>query len=170
MEYCGGMNLKDLINKYKDKNELIEENILYNLLKQICLAIKEIKKKNIIHRDLKPQNIFLNKKMEIKIGDFGISKQFNSNKEYTLTINQKGSPAYIAPEIFKDGKYNKKCDIYSLGCIMYELFTLNIYFIDKISDSIKKIDTNKYNYKWQEVIDSLLQVDYNKRLDIDQNC
>ena len=108
--------------------------------------------------------------MEIKIGDFGISKQFNSNKEYTLTINQKGSPAYIAPEIFKDGKYNKKCDIYSLGCIMYELFTLNIYFIDKISDSIKKIDTNKYNYKWQEVIDSLLQVDYNKRLDIDQIC
>ena len=82
MEYCEGQNLKDFINKYKDKKELIEEKILYNIIIQICLGIKEIHNKNIIHRDIKPENIFINDNMEIKVGDFGISKQFNTNKEY----------------------------------------------------------------------------------------
>ena len=64
MEYCSGLNLKEYINK--NKNKLIEENILYNIIKQICLGIKEIHEKNIVHRDLKPENIFLNEKMELK--------------------------------------------------------------------------------------------------------
>ena len=54
MEYCDGQNLRDFINK--NKNELIEENILYNIIKQICIGIREIHNKNIIHRDLKPRN------------------------------------------------------------------------------------------------------------------
>ena len=71
MEYCDGQNLRDFINK--SKNELIEENILYGIIKQICIGIKEIHNKNIIHRDIKPENIFMNKNKDIKIGDFGIS-------------------------------------------------------------------------------------------------
>ena len=55
----------------------------------------------------------------------------------------------------------------SLGCIIYELLTLNIYFMDKFRNEIKKIDSNIYNNKWQELINLLLQIDYNKRLDID---
>ena len=54
MEYCDGQNLKDFIDENKNKNELIEENILYNIIKQICIGIKEIYNKNIIHRDIKP--------------------------------------------------------------------------------------------------------------------
>ena len=53
---------------------MIEEDILYNIIKQICIGIKEIHNKNIIHRDLKPENIFINENNVIKIGDFGISK------------------------------------------------------------------------------------------------
>ena len=60
MEYCDGQNLRDFINEHKKNNELIEEDILYNIIKQICLGIKEIHEKNIIHRDLKPENIFMN--------------------------------------------------------------------------------------------------------------
>ena len=88
----------------------------------------------IIHRDLKPENIFMNKNMEIKIGDFGISKQLN--KEYTLTKNKLGTEYYIAPEIIKEGKYNEKSDIWSLGCIIYELFNLRIYYIDKFMNDL----------------------------------
>ena len=91
MEYCDGQNLKDFINKKIKNNELIEENILYKIIKQICEGIKEIHNKNIIHRDIKLENIFMNDNMEIKIGDFGISKQFNPNKEYTQTLNKVGS-------------------------------------------------------------------------------
>ena len=106
MEYCDGQNLKEFIDKKIKNNEKIEENILYKIIKQICEGIKEIHSKNIIHRDIKPENIFMNDNMEIKIGDFGISKQFNSNKEYTQTVNMTGSREYIAPEILIDGKYN----------------------------------------------------------------
>ena len=117
MEYCDGQNLRDFINK--NNNELIEENILYNIIKQICIGIREIHNKNIIHRDLKPENIFMNDKNDIKIGDFGISKYFWVNKEYTITLKKEGAVKYTAPEILTDGKYNEKADMYSLGCIIY---------------------------------------------------
>ena len=76
MEYCAGQNLRDFININIKNNELIEEDILYNIIKQICIGIKEIHNKNIIHRDIKPENIFMNEKNDIKIGDFGLSKNF----------------------------------------------------------------------------------------------
>ena len=95
MEYCAGQNLKDFIDEKIKNNELIEEEILYNIIKQICVGLKEIHDKNIIHRDIKPENIFINEKMDIKIGDFGISKQFNPNKEYTKTLNSTGTIEYV---------------------------------------------------------------------------
>ena len=145
MEYCDGQNLKEFININIKNNELIEENILYNIIKQICIGIKEIHNKNIIHRDIKPENIFINKNMELKIGDFGISKLFDSNKEYTNTIYKVGSVEYMAPEILTKRIYNKKSDMYSFGCIIYELFNLSKYYEDRESGKIKKIDFEKYN-------------------------
>ena len=106
MEYCNGQNSKDYINKHIENNKLIEENIIYNIIRQICIGIKEMHKMKIINRDLKPENIFMNKNMEIKIGDFGISKQIN--KEYTLNKNKLGTEYYVAPEILLEGKYNEK--------------------------------------------------------------
>ena len=168
MEYCDGQNLKDFINKNKEKNTLIEENVLYKIIKQICLGIKEIHEKNIIHRDIKPENIFMNEKLEIKIGDFGISKNFGSNEDYTLTNTKAGSIGYIAPEILTQGICNIKSDMYSLGCILYELFNLRNYFNDNTYHQIKKIDSDIYNYRWQSIINSLLEIDDNKRMDINK--
>ena len=136
MEFCDGQNLKDFIKINKNNNTLIEENILYNIIIQICSGIKEIHKMKIIYRDLKPENIFMIENMNIKIGDFGISKQLN--REYTSTINKAGTLEYTAPEIMNDeGIYNEKSDMWSLGCIIYELFTLRIYFKDKFFEQIK---------------------------------
>ena len=58
--------------------------------------------------------------------------------------------------------------MYSLGCIIYELFNLNIYFNDNIRHEVKKINLNLYNKKWQEIINSLLIIDFNKRMNINQ--
>ena len=63
MEYCDGQNLRDFINKIIKKNQLIEENIIYKIIEQICIGNKEIHDRNIIHRDIKPENIFINDKM-----------------------------------------------------------------------------------------------------------
>ena len=140
MEYCEGQTLRALIDKNKKKNELIEEDILYNIIKQICLGIKEIHDKNIIHRDIKPENIFMNDNKDIKIGDFGISKYFGPNKDYLVTLKKAGSVFYTAPEIITNGIYNEKADMFSLGCVIYELFHLSVYYNDKLGKTIKKID------------------------------
>ena len=135
MEYGGEINLKQYI---ENKEELIEENIIKDIILQICIGIKEIHKNNIIHRDLTPDNIFINKNNKIKIGDFGISK---INKDYAKT--QIGKMQYLAPEIISGDKYNNKIDIYSLGCILYELLTLNNYYTDTdINKNDGKIDIN----------------------------
>ena len=168
IEYCKEGNLKSFIKKYIDNNTLIEEKIISNIIKQICIGIKEIHNKKIVHRDLKPENIFINDNMNIKIGDFGISKQLNSYQTHALTKNKTMSEYYVSPEIKIKGIYNEKADIYSLGCIIYELFTLNIYYNDLIMNDIKKINSDLYNNKWQKLMDSLLQIDYKKRFDINQ--
>ena len=161
MEYGGEINLKQYI---ENKEELIEENIIKDIILQICIGIKEIHKNNIIHRDLTPDNIFINKNNKIKIGDFGISK---INIDYAKT--KIGKTQYLAPEIILGNKYNNKIDIYTLGCIIYELLTLNNYYIDtKINNKNGKIDTNIYNPKWQNLLDLLLNKEYKNRPNIDE--
>ena len=175
MEYCEGSDLKKLIIEYKNKNQLISEEIIYPIILDICLGIKEIHKKNIIHRDLKPENLFITKENKVKIGDFGICKQLDSNSEYANT--HVGTKKYMAPEVIKGESYNKKVDIWAFGCIIYELFTLKVCFESKslfgyvdniINKPHGKINMEKYNSKWQELIDLLLKKKYNERPDIDK--
>ena len=164
MEFVGEMNLKDFIKQQKDKNELIEEKIIQKIIIQICLGLKEIHKAKIIHRDLTPENIFINKLNKIKIGDFGISKILNPDINLANSII--GKYNYLAPEIQNRKNYDYKVDIYSLGCIIYELFTLNEYYTDKeIDKNEAKINIDIYNKKWQDLIDLLLHENCNDRPD-----
>ena len=155
MEYCDNKDLKSFINTHKNNNELINEEVIYNIILDICYGIKEIHSKNLIHRDLKPENLFISKDYKIKIGDFGISKQLINTVNYANT--NKGTYNYMAPEIINGEKHNKKVDIWSLGCILYELLTLNLCFgcafIGGLIQDINKnnhgtIDTNIYNKEW----------------------
>ena len=130
MEYGGKSNLKKFISEYRKKNECIEENIINKIIFQLYLGLKEIHQSNIIHRDLKPENIFIDDKNKILIVDFGSSKNLEANKKYAST--KSGTFEYMAPELIKGEKYSTKIDIYALGCIIYELFTLNVYYLDKI--------------------------------------
>jgi len=74
-------------------------------------------KKNILHRDIKSANIFLTiNGIEAKLGDLNVSKVIKQGMGRTQT----GTPYYAAPEIWKDESYGTKCDIWSLGCVLYE--------------------------------------------------
>ena len=99
MEYGGELNLKQFIKKYKDRGELIERYLISDIIFQICLGLQEIHKHKIIHRDLTPDNIFINEKNEIKIGDFGVSKMLSTHKKYAKSYA--GKLHYNAPEIEK---------------------------------------------------------------------
>ena len=72
----------------------------------------------VIHRDLTPDNILLCGGV-LKIGDFGFAKNLNSTSSMLKTLV--GTPAYMAPQILKEERYTYKCDIWSLGVIVYEM-------------------------------------------------
>ena len=174
MEYCNGLDLRKLINNHKEKKKSIEKELIFQIISDICLGIKEIHKKKLIHRDLKPDNLFIGSDLKIKIGDFGISKQLNNYNEYAKS--RAGTIRYMAPEIINGEKYNNKVDIWSLGCIIYELCTLNLCFDDgslktlmnKIVESkYETINKNIYGADLQNLIDLLLEKDRKKRPDID---
>ena len=101
---------------------------------------------------------------KIKIGDFGVSKILTTSINYSFS--QVGKHHYFAPEIEKGEKYNNKVGIYALGCIIYELFTLNEYY--NVKNENETIDTEIYNPKWQNLIDLSLQNSFTKRPNIEE--
>ena len=177
MEYCKYSDIKNFIEKKEKENILIDKNVIYSIILDICLGIKEIHKENIIHRDLKPENIFINKDYKIKIGDFGIAKELGGTIHHTDNM---GTLSYMAPEIInlktlgtnikEKIEYDNKVDIWSLGCIIYELCTLkqcfNPFKILQKKYDFPKIENN--NKEFQEIIDKLLIVDPNERPNIDE--
>ena len=166
MEYRGNSDLKQFIKQHKDKKRLIEERILQKIIEKICFGLKDFHKVNIVHRNLNPENIFIDKNFDVKIGDFDVSKLLIHKKGAKTSV---GKLHYNAPEIEKGKESNYKVDIYALGCIIYELFTLNEYYLDKvINKKDGKINLTKYNPKWQELIDSLLKKEYQTRPNIDE--
>ena len=175
MEYCEYSDLRKFLNKRKEEKKLLDQNVILFITLNICIGLKEIHKKNIIHRDLKPENLFISKDYKIKIGDFGISKQL-INAQYIYNT-QRGTFEYMAPEVLTNKKYNNKIDIWSLGCIIYELCTLKKCFEDEgifatlnkiINEKHNEINTNYYNKEIQDLIDKLLIKDYKERYDIDK--
>lgn len=75
----------------------------------------------ILHRDIKTINMFLGKDDMIKVGDLGVAKLLNQTQNMAHTIV--GTPYYLSPELCEEKPYNHKSDIWSLGCVLYELCT-----------------------------------------------
>ena len=110
---------------------------------QMCLAVKHVHDRKILHRDLKTQNIFLTRHKMIKLGDFGIAKVLKHTNELARTAI--GTPYYLSPEICENAAYNNKSDVWSLGCILYELLTLKHAFeAGNMKGLVLKIMAGKY--------------------------
>ncbi|KAH7823825.1 putative Protein kinase RNA-like endoplasmic reticulum kinase-like B (PERK-like B) [Monocercomonoides exilis] len=124
MDYCDSGDLYQRCQK--QRGVLMKEDDILLYFVQICLALKHVHDRKILHRDLKTQNIFLTAQNVVKLGDFGIARMLNSTGEMAKTAI--GTPYYLSPEICEDRPYDAKSDIWSLGCVLYELTTLKHAF------------------------------------------
>ncbi|KAM5311539.1 serine/threonine-protein kinase Nek5 isoform 2-T2 [Glossophaga mutica] len=121
MEYCDGGDLMKRIGR--QRGVLFSEDQILSWFVQVSLGLKHIHDRKVLHRDVKTQNIFLSKNgMVAKLGDFGIARVLNNSMELAQTCV--GTPSYLSPEICQNKPYNNKTDIWSLGCVLYELCTL----------------------------------------------
>lgn len=121
MEYADNGDLFQLINQHVEQGCSLSENDVWRLFIQILLGLKAVHDLNIMHRDLKSANVFLNKDFTVKLGDMNVSKVANQRG---LNYTQTGTPYYASPEVWKDEPYDVKSDMWSLGCVLYEMITL----------------------------------------------
>ncbi|VDK84249.1 unnamed protein product [Litomosoides sigmodontis] len=115
MEYCGGGDLGSLIKHYGS----LPETVTRRFFRQLASAIQYMRAMNVAHMDLKPQNILLTNrhKPSIKVSDFGLSQYLKKNEQAS---SFRGSPLYMAPEIFCGEPYDGRVDLWSCGVILYE--------------------------------------------------
>ncbi|XP_062322189.1 serine/threonine-protein kinase Nek10 [Osmerus eperlanus] len=123
MELIEGVPLAIHFNSLKEKQQQIMEERVWNIFIQMCLALRYLhKEKRIVHRDLTPNNVMLGEKDKVTITDFGLAKQKQENSKLTSVV---GTILYSCPEIVKSEPYGEKADVWALGCILYQMATLN---------------------------------------------
>ena len=165
MEYANGGDINQKMKKQYKK--FFEENLLIDWLTQLCNALQYIHKKKIIHRDIKPANIFLNNLGQIKLGDFGVSKNLETIK---MAKTFTGTLHYLAPEIINGDNYSFEADIWSLGVTFYELMTFRkpfegnfpLVYFKILNNDIEPI-TDFYSKEFRYLIYSMLNKDPSKR-------
>ncbi|KAF2400442.1 hypothetical protein EJ06DRAFT_582273 [Trichodelitschia bisporula] len=117
---------------------------------QTCGAVKYLHHRNIVHRDLKTGNLFLDKDMNVKVGDFGLAAMLVSKNDMgARRTTMCGTPNYLAPEILeKGGKgHNEKVDIWAIGIIAYTLAVGKAPFhAPKREDIYKKLQNREYEW------------------------
>lgn len=169
MELCAGGDLLNFVRKRKR----LDEETAKILFKQVIEGIGYIHSKKILHRDIKLDNILLDGKGNVKIADFGVSKQVKAGE---VMYEQSGTPAYIAPEIIKDKGYKGfKADLWSAGVVLFAMLYGTVPFkANNMKDLHKQIIEARYNLKDEitseakDLIKCLLNPDPNTRYTIQE--
>ncbi|GBG32731.1 Serine/threonine-protein kinase Nek1 [Hondaea fermentalgiana] len=168
-QYCEQGDLAKLIKHYKKRGKYFPEKQIVDWFIQIAMAVDYIHSLNVMHRDLKTGNVFLTKTNVIKLGDFGIAKVLDSTLEQANTVV--GTPYYMSPEVCENKQYDKKSDLWAMGCILYELCTLNHAFdatnllglVFKIVQESYPPIPDVYSRELRELVSQLLSKDPSRR-------
>ncbi|XP_036406407.1 serine/threonine-protein kinase Nek2 isoform X1 [Megalops cyprinoides] len=163
MEYCEGGDLSSLITRCIKERRYLDEEFILRVLAQLSLALKECHRRSdgghtVLHRDLKPANIFLDIKQNVKLGDFGLARILNHDTSFAKTFV--GTPYYMSPEQMNRTSYNEKSDIWSLGCLVYELCALSppftAYNQKELAEKIREGKFRRIPYRYSEELNTLL--------------
>jgi NIMA (never in mitosis gene a)-related kinase len=172
MEFADDGDIESKIQKAIKSGTKIPEDTIWSYLIQVVQGLKYLHDNSIMHRDLKCANIFLIKDGTLKLGDLNVSKIVKMGMVYTQT----GTPYYASPEVWGDKPYNYKSDLWSVGCILYELCALRPPFKGTSLENLYKnvikgvYDTipNIYSKDLSALIGMLLQVNPSNRPNCDQ--
>lgn len=176
MEHFTLGDLADVIRSYRREHSRIDEDRIWKIFAQLLIAMEychSVRKPNaihvgsIVHRNIIPSNIFIGEGDLIKLGYFSLHQVLASNS----FIRDAESPFYTAPEILQKLPYTEKADIWSLGCVIYELCTLQRPFIEQegegLADVIMRNEyepvPSEYSQELRAVIDLMLSIDPNAR-------
>ena len=163
MEYAELGDLYSLIKHYKKHSKYFDEIDIWKISLEILSGLEYLHSQKIIHRDIKCLNLFITKDRHVKIGDLGVSTITSGidNLHYTRV----GTPLYLSPELVKQKPYDYKTDIWSFGCSLYHLASLEPPFIgnnlialgNNIVKGIPKSLPQQYSNELKAFIDKLLE-------------
>jgi serine/threonine-protein kinase len=119
MEYVDGVTLRDIVHT---EGPMPAKRAL-EVIADACQALNFSHQHGIIHRDVKPANIMISKAGAVKVMDFGIARALADANSVTQTAAVIGTAQYLSPEQARGEKVDARSDVYSLGCVLYEILT-----------------------------------------------
>ena len=181
LEYVPGGSVAAMLNSYGQ----LQEALIRNFVRQILAGLSYLHGRDIIHRDIKGANVLVDNKGNIKISDFGISKrveasailQPSKNGGHVHRPSLQGSVFWMAPEVVRQTSYTRKADIWSLGCLIVEMFTgthpfpncSQLQAIFQIGNSSAKPTTpENASPEGQAFLDKTFEIDHEKRPSADE--
>lgn len=201
MEYCSNGDLGEHIKRLAREGKHADEAFVWSIMAQLISALflchtgktpptageeaelnkprvlAELRRKDedhiVLHRDLKPENVFLTNGATVKLGDFGLSRVLQAHDFASTYV---GTPFYMSPELCSSERYSAKSDIWSLGCIAYELCAQEPPFngrnhpelILNIKNGAMRELPNFYSKELKDLIKRCLRVSQDDRPDVAQ--
>lgn len=177
LELAAGGDLSRLIQYFSKQEKLIPEITIWKFFSQISDGLKHMHEKRVMHRDIKPANVFITSDGVPKLGDLGLGRIFSAFTQDAHSLV--GTPYYMSPERINEAAYDFKSDIWSMGCLLYELAALqspfygekmNLYSLCKKIESCSypPLPSDQYSSTLRSLIEACLNPIPSKRPDASQ--
>uniref|UniRef100_A0A383WQD5 non-specific serine/threonine protein kinase n=1 Tax=Tetradesmus obliquus TaxID=3088 RepID=A0A383WQD5_TETOB len=164
--YCEKGDLSSYLQRVQRMRGQVEEPLMMKWLCQLLLALDYLQTMRVLHRDIKTSNLLLTCDMDVQLGDFGLATHMQDAGDGSKPedTNLVGTPHYMSPELLSCKDYGFKTDVWSLGCVFYELTaqrpTFNAFNIHGLVSKIRKNKLaplpDSYSEAWREVIHLML--------------